>query len=66
MIYQDLMNSPTWLADLNLKAVWIPKQDGWRPHYALWSTVEDYPVFHTNDLQSLVEEAERRRVATSA
>jgi len=61
MHYKLIEGAPEYLRLLNLKAVHVPRQDGYREHLALLRSSDDSVEFATNSLDSLVQEAERRK-----
>ncbi len=61
MDYREIKGAPAYLGELGLKAIYVPRQDGWRAHVALWDVASESEVFATNTLESLAREAESRR-----
>ena len=57
--YSILKNYPKELDDIGLTPIHVPKQDGYKEHYALLDN-DKSEVFCTNSLSSLVNEADER------
>lgn len=55
--YEEIKNAPTYLKDLGIKPVFVPRQDGYREHYAFLDNNEA-TVYACSELSDLVKEGE--------
>ncbi|MBT4166100.1 hypothetical protein HOE04_03620 [archaeon] len=58
--YEEMKNAPEALRELGIKPVFVPRQDGYREHYAFLGIESDSEVYSCGDLMQLVGEGERR------
>ena len=60
MEYKEIERARKYLSGLGLRAVYVPRQDGWREHFALLDD-EDFPVYAVNSALHLVKEIKDHR-----
>lgn len=59
--FTELKNAPAFLKDLGLRAVYVPRQDGWHEHYAFFDAESNEEMFSCNTIDGLVDEAGERK-----
>ena len=62
MKFEQIINAPPKLLEMGLRPVYVPRQDGYREHYAFLDK-DDSEIFCCSDLQGLVEEGNKRMQA---